>query len=153
MNQFKTAIVGGTFDIIHKGHVALFCTAFDIARTVIIGLTSDEFAASHGKKPQGYDMRHGKLEKYIESNHPTRKYEIHKLDDNYGPIALGSQVDVLVLSDETKSKAIELNLKRKKLGVAQVDVIIVPMVLAEDKSRISNTRMRLGIIDSKGHVL
>ena len=41
--------MGGTFDIIHKGHLTLLSNAFDVADKVIIGLTSDEFAAKKRK--------------------------------------------------------------------------------------------------------
>ena len=38
--------VGGTFNVIHKGHELLFETAFTVGDTVEVGLTSDEFAKS-----------------------------------------------------------------------------------------------------------
>ncbi len=43
MSKFSLIAMGGTFDIIHHGHITLLSTAFDISEKVIIGLTSDEF--------------------------------------------------------------------------------------------------------------
>ena len=50
MSEFSLVATGGTFDIIHRGHLTLLSNAFDISDKVIIGLTSDELAAKKGKK-------------------------------------------------------------------------------------------------------
>ena len=42
--QYGVIALGGTFDIIHIGHIALLKKGFSISEKVIIGLTSDEFA-------------------------------------------------------------------------------------------------------------
>ena len=50
MSEFTLVAMGGTFDIIHKGHLTLLSKAFSISSKVIIGLTSDELAEKRGKK-------------------------------------------------------------------------------------------------------
>ena len=35
--------VGGTFDVLHKGHWFLLEEAFNVGERVLIGLTTDEF--------------------------------------------------------------------------------------------------------------
>ena len=152
MRRFKTAIVGGTFDSIHKGHAALLGAAFEAADAVVIGLVSDEFAASRGKSTQSYEVRRTALSKHIKSNYATRTFQILRLDNEYGPIATSSRVDVLVLSAETQSAAARLNRRRADLGVDPVAVIVVPMVLAADGGRISGTRIRRGEIDADGRL-
>ena len=47
--EFNLVALGGTFDIIHSGHIALLDKGFSISEKVIIGLTSDSFAAKNGK--------------------------------------------------------------------------------------------------------
>ena len=42
MLKFSLIAMGGTFDIIHQGHITLLSTGFEISDKVIIGLTSDE---------------------------------------------------------------------------------------------------------------
>ncbi len=44
MSEFSLIATGGTFDIIHRGHLTLLSNAFAISDKVIIGLTSDELA-------------------------------------------------------------------------------------------------------------
>ena len=49
MLKFSLIAMGGTFDIIHQGHITLLSTGFEISDKVIIGLTSDEFVQKKGK--------------------------------------------------------------------------------------------------------
>jgi len=49
VKRFDLVAMGGTFDVIHKGHVTLLSGAFSISTKVIIGLTGDEMALTKGK--------------------------------------------------------------------------------------------------------
>jgi len=49
--HYSHAVLGGTFDRIHKGHEALLLHAFSIADRVTIGVTSDEFVQQVKKEP------------------------------------------------------------------------------------------------------
>lgn len=153
MPHFKTVIVGGTFDTIHSGHDALLDATFEAGDEVIIGLSGDEFAASCGKKAQSYDVRKKALAGHIEKRYPARSYVIKRLDAEFGEMALDAQVGALVASTETAPKAAALNARRRDLGVDPVKVIEVPMVMADDGSRISSTRIRRGEIDTRGSVI
>ncbi len=48
MSEFTLVATGGTFDIIHRGHLTLLSDAFAISDKIIIGLTSDELAEKRG---------------------------------------------------------------------------------------------------------
>jgi pantetheine-phosphate adenylyltransferase len=154
MAQFRTVATGGTFDIIHNGHIALLERAFSISDTVIIGLTGDELARKKGKKIRNdYSKRFSALEQLIKSKFPGKSYQISQLDDDFGPAVLWGDVQALVVSDETAYQGTILNKQRKERNLAPVQIVTVPLVLARDGKRISSTRIRNSEIDSQGNLL
>ena len=100
MSEFSLIAMGGTFDIIHKGHLTLLSNAFKISDKVIIGLTSDEFAAKKGKTLiNKYEKRLENLTKIISKEFPNSSFQISKLDNDFGPAVLEKEVEALVVSD------------------------------------------------------
>lgn len=146
---------GGTFDEIHVGHIALLSKAFEVGQHVIIGVTSDEFAATHkGKKlNHNFDQRVENLKKIIAREFGHASYEIARLDSEFGPAVTTGDVGALVASAETKEKGVRLNEIRAKNGLAPAEIISVDLVRAEDGRPISSTRIRAGEIDWKGRLL
>ncbi|MBM3895469.1 MAG: pantetheine-phosphate adenylyltransferase [Thaumarchaeota archaeon] len=153
MPQFKTVALGGTFDIIHRGHLELLRKAFSISSKVIIGLTSDELAIRKGKNPVNkYSRRETLLSSAILKNFPNSSYEISKLVNDFGPAAIEGEVEALVTSEETSHQGDILNDLRKQKKLPPVAVIVVPMVMAKDGKRISSTRIKNFEIDTEGNL-
>lgn len=153
MTQFRLVALGGTFDIIHKGHIELLKKAFSISSKVIIGLTSDDLAVKNGKNPaNNYSRRYDLLESTIKKNFPEASYEISKLENDFGPAAIEGDVEALVVSEETSHKGKILNDLRAAKKLPAVEIVNVPMVLAKDGGRISSTRIRNFEIDKEGNV-
>jgi len=154
MSEFSLVAMGGTFDIIHKGHLTLLSNAFEISDKVIIGLTSDELAKKRGKLPiNKYEKRCENLIKIILKEFPNTSFQISKLDNDFGPAVLEKGVEALVVSDETSNQGSILNKLREKKKLPPVKVITIPMFLAKDGTRISTTRIKNSEIDIDGNLL
>ena len=152
--MFNITALGGTFDIIHVGHIELIQKAVSISDKIIIGLTSDAFIAKNEKKIiNNFEQRSENLEKIIHEKFPDCSFEIAKLDDDFGPAVIQGDVDALVVSEETCKKGDILNALRKERKLDPVEIIIVPMKMASDGNRISSTRIRNSEIDSSGNIL
>ena len=153
MKKFELVAMGGTFDVIHKGHITLLSEAFSISAKVIIGLTSDELALRKEKDLQNdYNKRLETLVKTIETKFPNMEFEISKLDNDFGPAVLEKEVQALVVSGETSDQGEILNQLRKQKNLSLVEVVVVPMVLAQDGIRISTTRIKNQEIDNDGNL-
>jgi pantetheine-phosphate adenylyltransferase len=154
MSKFSLIAMGGTFDIIHRGHLTLLSSAFEISDKVIIGLTSDEFVIKKGKIINNkYEQRLENLTAIISKEFPNTSFQISKLDNDFGPAVLEPGVEALVVSDETSNQGKILNELRSEKNLPLVQIITVPMFLAKDGTRISTTRIKNSEIDSEGNLL
>jgi len=153
MAKFDQIATGGTFDIIHKGHLELLKKAFEISSNVIIGLTSDEFVEKKGKKTvNDYSSRLTTLISVIEQKFPNSSFRISKLENDFGPAVLEEGVQALIVSEEKSLQGKVLNKLRAEKNLSEVEIVVVPMALAKDGKRISTTRIRNSEIDHEGNL-
>ncbi len=130
------AAVAGTFDILHDGHRALLKRAFEISDSISVGITSDKMASEGRKTVVPIELRTSSLKSYLEKM--KKPWEIFVIDDIYGPRESMDAVDVLVLTEETLSNGKKLNADRKSRGIPPLEFSIVPLVMADDGSKISS---------------
>jgi len=141
-------IVGGTFETLHEGHKKLLRLALSKGRQVYIGLTSDRFARK-GKNYgcSAFSSRKKRLERFLGKE--LARVTIFKIDDAYGP-TLREDFDAIVVSEETKGRAEEINRIRRSRGLKPLEIISIPILNAEDLKKISCERIKTGVIDKFG---
>lgn len=150
--RYAIVATGGTFDIIHDGHKKLLKTAFDVSDMVIVGLTSDQLAARMSKSPlNDYQKRRANLAGFLDALQGS--FQISRLDDDFGPAVLEEKVEALVTSEETAAKGQRLNAARAAMNRPPAEIVVVPMLMAEDGHRISTSRIRRAEIDAGGNTV
>jgi pantetheine-phosphate adenylyltransferase len=151
---YKVVATGGTFDHIHRGHEALLAKSFEVGREVVIGVTSDAFAARAGKAPdETYYERVKRLKELLRKRFPGRKYVVVKLDDYFGSGIASPDVEAIVVSRETSARVPIANALRASKGYPPLRVVEIEYVLADDHMPISSTRIRRHEIDERGRLL
>jgi pantetheine-phosphate adenylyltransferase len=156
LEKLNLVATGGTFDCIHIGHIKLLSTAFDISDHVIIGLTSDRFVKRfklNSNIKNTYLRRLFNLKKNISLNFKDANYTIIKLEDEFGPVIHSSQIQAIVVSEETLVKVKQINEIRMSNYLNPLRVIVVEIAKSSDGKPISSTRIRNGEIDDKGKIL
>ena len=153
--MFKTVAVGGTFDMLHRGHRKLLLKAFEVGNLVLIGLSSDKFLTEMRKphKIASYKQRLDELKKFLETNRLLERTEISPLNDSFGITLLDNRIEAIVVSEETEPRAHQINEKRIGLGLSPLPIVTVKMVLSEDHYPISSTRIWFEEIDEDGNLL
>ena len=137
-------VVGGTFNVFHKGHAALLDTAMTAAAlkgsALVIGITSDELAKSMRSVPvRPFRDRLDDVAGHIERSDirsefgPVMYSVIHSPDDMP---EMGS-ADMLVVSKETEERARRLLAEKGYV----CNVRTVPMVCGKDGEEIHSTRI------------
>ena len=140
--------VAGTFDVLHDGHRALLRRAFEIGDQVVVGITSDRMASSSRGTSVPMGIRRAELEAYLSE---LGEHSLFEIDDIYGPDNVMDDVDVLVVSEETLGNARVLNDRRVSRGLRPMEVSVVPLVRADDGSKISASSILRGEYGRSGH--
>jgi len=151
---FNEVAIGGTFDVLHRGHKILLRTAFRAGDRVLIGLSRNGFVRrlvkNHRVDP--YPKRKRELVSFLKKERLLDRAKIIPLDDPYGPTINDSTVRALVVSRMTKKMADKINTIRRRRGLKPLPVVSIGMVVAEDFEPISSTRIRAGEIDREGYL-
>jgi pantetheine-phosphate adenylyltransferase len=151
--KFRKVAVGGTFDHLHDGHLALLRRAFEVGERVYLGVCSDEMVKSKGCRVQPLGQRLGRLLEAVFTEFGEERVEVVVIRDPYGPAISDPELEAIVVSPETRARAEEINRIRKEKGLKELEILEVPFVLAEDGKPISSTRIRRGEIDPHGRLI
>ncbi|MFB6469840.1 MAG: pantetheine-phosphate adenylyltransferase [Vulcanisaeta sp. AZ3] len=142
--KFRKVALGGTFDTLHTGHVALLFTALKHGRKVLVGVTSDEFAQSYKTyKVKPMKIRVLNLKSLIkELGGNEDDVIVDFINDPYGPTIVDPTIDAIVVSLETLPRAIEINNLRRERGLRPLYIIAVPIIKDGFGNKVSSTLIR-----------
>jgi cytidyltransferase-like protein len=151
---FREVAIGGTFDVLHRGHKILLRTAFRTGDRVLIGLSRNGFVRQLVKnhRVDPYQKRKRELISFLKKEQLFERAKIIPLNDPYGPAINDSTIRALVVSRMTKKGADKINRIRRRRGLKPLQVLTIRMVVAEDFEPISSTRIRAGEIDREGYL-
>ena len=134
----KKICVSGTFDFLHEGHKALLKKAFEYSY-IYVGLTSDEYCAKK-QDVSPYSIRYNNLHDHIKSNFEG-KFEIIRIDDIYDFATEISDIDSILVSEETYQNAVRINEKRIQRNMHPLEIITIPQI-KDENGVISSSRIR-----------
>ncbi|MDK2372599.1 MAG: pantetheine-phosphate adenylyltransferase [Candidatus Korarchaeota archaeon] len=150
---FRKAIVGGAFDRLHKGHRALLDTAVKLADSLMVGLADGPLLAGKAFRERilPFDERRALLSSYLTGKNIS--FQIVKIVEPIGPAGTDEEADLIVVSPETYERALMINEERRRNGLRELFIVVVPTVLAEDGAPLKSHRIRAGEIDLEGRLI
>ncbi len=161
--KFNLVAIGGTFDRLHKGHRYFIKQAFEFGDRVLIGLTSDryveskisnfKFLISNKDQIQNFQTRKKYLEEFLKNDKLFTRATIEEINDVYGSAGDLRELEAIAVTKDSLPGAQLINKKRKEKGFKELKIIKIKLINAEDHSKISSTRIRLGQIDRLGKLL
>jgi pantetheine-phosphate adenylyltransferase len=154
-NRLKWVSVGGTFDVMHKGHWFLLEETFNVGERAIVGVTTDEFARALKKQHEidSYANRRRDVEGFLRERSFIRRAKIVPLSDPFGPTVDNNELEGIVVSEETEATAEAINRARVERGRKPLLIFVITMVLADDGKPISSTRVRRQEVDRYGRLI
>ncbi|MGA2573845.1 MAG: pantetheine-phosphate adenylyltransferase [Candidatus Methanomethylicaceae archaeon] len=154
MRAHSLVAIGGTFDHLHLGHESLIAKAFQYGDSVIIGITSDEFAKKSNKSGiQSFKERSEALRKFLAGKKLLERSSIVPLNDPYGSLIQEPRIGAVIVTDETLPRAEEANKIRSDKGLNRARIYVIQVINAKDGGSISSTRIRNKEIDEKGNLI
>ena len=137
-------VVGGTFNVFHKGHAKLLDAAIITAAfkeaALVVGVTSDELAQGSRSVPvRPYKARLDDVAKYIERSDIRPRFGpvLYSTIRSYDDMPVMTEGDVLVVSEETEGRARKI--LADNLYICTVKVI--PMVRDKNGEEIHSTKI------------
>jgi inosine/xanthosine triphosphatase len=143
--------LGGTFNIIHKGHRALLDKAFEHGDEVVVGLTSDAMTRRRKQIVVPLEQRRTALESYLRTK--GANWSVVIIDSPQASLEGRTDIGALVVSPETRKGGEAINQARVSQGLVPLHLVVVPHVLADDFLPISSGRVIAGEIDVEGRLL
>ncbi len=145
------AVLGGTFNILHRGHRVLLDRAFEVGDQVLVGITSDAMAARSKACVRTLEERRADLEAYLRTKGDNWTVSVIDRPDEH--VDVRTDLSALIVSPETIATGESINQGRVARGLEPLRLVEVPHVLADDFLPIAARRIIAGDIDVEGRLL
>jgi pantetheine-phosphate adenylyltransferase len=142
MQNENVVAVGGTFDNFHLGHAQLLLKCFEVNKNVLIGVTSDALAKNKNHFIESCDKRKRNLFSFLFFHKLHDFAKIITLNDPYGPTIFNKNISVIIVSEETLIRALEINNIRKGKRLSPLKIFVIPLVKDADLRPMSSTKSR-----------
>lgn len=154
VKKYDLIVCGGTFDLLHKGHRKFIGDVLDLSDKVLLGITSNSYI-SNFKTPdiEDFEIRKNAVLEYLNLIKAKDRVSIVSINQAYEPLLTSEfSPKAIAVTPQTEKTAIEINQKRKELGLPELIVEVIGMEKAQDGELISSTRIRNGEINREGRL-
>ena len=146
MTKFNSVGLGGTFDHFHEGHALFLDISCYYSNQIHVGLISDKYLDRNPKKLRKKIFEYSKRALSVATHIEYRKkfltiVEIDSLDKDV-KYASESDLEALIVSQETYSGALKINSIRSSLKKDPLTIILIPFVVSGERKKISSTQIR-----------
>ncbi|XP_066554626.1 bifunctional coenzyme A synthase isoform X2 [Amia ocellicauda] len=153
VDTYSDVVVGGTFDRLHGAHKTLLNISCLLAdKRFLIGVSDRDLLKNKVLKEliEPYNLRVARLREFLQDIKPCLHYDIVPLGDPYGPSITDTNLQCIVVSEETRKGGEAVNRKRLENGLPGLVLHVIQLIkdahhsdIEEEKISSSSFRTRL----------
>ncbi len=152
--KFKHVVAAGSWDHFHAGHKDFLQAAFAQSERVSLGITTQVLVMEKlfADIAESFELRKKTVVDYIRDQEWTNRAAFETLDDIYGPAIVDGTIEALMVTPKTVAGGLLVNKARAPRELPPLQLVEVPLKLANDGREISSERIRGGEINREGLV-
>src|SRR5689334_12954271 len=125
--MYSLVVAGGTFDRLHIGHKEFLQFILSQGKSVLLGLTSDEYVKKNkiSQSFESYEKRKRQLVHFLQHIHAADRVKISKIESALYPAEWEKlPIDAIIATEDTKKGAEYINIQRQRKSLATLPIIL-----------------------------